>query len=71
MLPQAMNVVGTVLDRPLLLIDMSLDVPGRNILRGTGATVATVMTGAVASPLLLPISTVMFPGNRKPLRHSP
>lgn len=66
-----MNVVETALDRPLLLIDMSLGAPGRNTPRGTGATVATGMTGVVASPPLLPISTVMFPGNRKPLRRSP
>lgn len=66
-----MNVVGTALDRLLLLIDTSPDDPETNMHLGTEATGMTGTTGVVVSLLLQPTSIAMCLASRTPLPHSP
>lgn len=70
--PQATSVVETALDRPLLLIDMSLGELGMTMLLAkewTAGSAGIAMTAVVAFLPLLPTLTVMFPDSRKSLPH--
>lgn len=66
---QVTSVVEIALDRPLLLIGMSLGEPGTTMSLGREWTAGIAMTAVVAFPPLLPTLTVMSPGSRKPLSH--